>query len=197
MRGDGNGSRILAALLTGCYGRTCGSLAAFVEQERRAYSNREGGQNQAGTCYTPRKGRRRTQDEGQGTNAHECGRTGEEREYGVKNAGHGQGGNEGSEDLGTLVVKSGPIGLELLDALLADLAAVCALSHRHVSDAHNPCAREMDGRTVAVQRVEADKVALARRAVVLAHAEVKELVALAVMRTGKGLRGGANGQRIG
>lgn len=55
----------------------------------------------------------------------------------------------------------------------------------------------MDGRTVAVQRVEADKVALARRAVVLAHAEVKELVALAVMRTGKGLRGGANGQRIG
>ena len=43
--------------------------------------------------------------------------------------------------------------------------------------------------TVAMQRVEADKVALARRAVVFPHAEVQQLVALAIVSARKGLRG--------
>lgn len=41
---------------------------------------------------------------------------------------------------------------------------------------------------MTMQRVKADKVAVARRAVVLAHAEVEQLVALAVVRACKGLR---------
>lgn len=42
---------------------------------------------------------------------------------------------------------------------------------------------------MAMQRVEADKVALARRAVVFPHAEVQQLVALAIVSARKGLRG--------
>lgn len=42
---------------------------------------------------------------------------------------------------------------------------------------------------MTMQSVEADKVALARRAVVLLRSEVEQLVALAVVSTGESLEG--------